>query len=170
MMAETLEIYNRLIRVLEEQVKVYRAMLDLVRREKTVLVDAKIEPLNELNKSKEAMVTKLKTLDRTREKVARDLGFKMGLVTESPRLIELSEKLDLPYSTRLRSIHSTLELLVKRISELNKVNEELVKATLKTINGALDAVKDTIEPRKTYAPGGEIKKNEVSGAFVSKEV
>jgi flagellar biosynthesis/type III secretory pathway chaperone len=165
-----LDAYKSLETVLEDEIKVYRVLLDLVRREKEVLVSAKIDELNENNRSKEIMILKIKSLERQREKVAREMALVVGTNPENPRLLDIAAKLLDPQSSKLRSIHSTLDLLVRRIKELNESNEALIQASLKAVNGALGAIRETLQPKPTYASSGEVKKNEVAGHFVSKEV
>jgi len=162
--------YKNLADVLEDEVKVYRAMLDLVRREKDVLIAANITELEECNQAKEAMVLKVRGLERIREKAARELGAVVGLTSDNPRLLDLASKMLDPESSKLRSVHSTLDLLVRRIKDLNSANEELIQSSLKAVNGALGAIKQTLQPKTTYAASGEVKQNEVAGHFVSKEV
>ena len=162
--------YKNLADVLEDEIKVYRAMLDLVRREKDVLISANITELEECNQAKETMVLKVRGLERIREKAARELGGILGVTSENPRLLDLASKMLDPESSKLRSIHSTLDLLVKRIKDLNSANEELIQSSLKAVNGALGAIKQTLQPKTTYAASGEVKQNEVAGHFVSKEV
>src|ERR1700722_4550092 len=162
--------YKNLEEVLEDEIKVYRVLLDLVRREKEVLIAAKIPELEENNRAKETMILKIRGLERQREKTARELATEVGSNTENPRLLEIASKMLDPESSRLRSIHSTLDLLVKRIKELNSANEELIQSSLKAVNGALGAIKQTLQPKTTYAASGEVKQNEVAGHFVSKEV
>lgn len=164
------ESYHALEEVLENDVKVYRTLLDLIRREKEVLISANIDDLNDNNKSKELAIVKLKSLERLREKAARDLAQATGANAENPRLLEIAFKVGEPYSTKLRSFHATLELLIKRIKEINDSNEALIKDSLRAVNGALGAIKDTLQPRQTYAPSGDIKRTEASGHFVSKDV
>ena len=164
------EIYKDLEEVLEDEIKVYRTLLDLVRREREVLVSAKIDDLNENNKSKELAVIKLKTLERMREKGARDLANAVGANAENPRLLEIAFKIGEPFSTKLRTMHSTLELLIKRIKEINDTNEELIRSSLKAVNGALGAIKDTLQPKQTYGTSGDLKRSDSLGHFVSKDV
>jgi flagellar biosynthesis/type III secretory pathway chaperone len=166
----TEKAYKSLAEVLEDEIKIYRAMLDVVRREKDVLISADIKELEECNLAKEAMVIKVRSLERLREKYARELGGLLGLHSEFPRLLELASKMLDPAASKLRSVHSTMDLLVKRIKEFNSANEELVQSSLKTVNGALGAIKETLQPKVTYAPSGEVKKPEVAGHFVSKDV
>jgi len=165
-----LECYKNLENVLEDEVRIYRTLLELVRREKDVLVSAKIDDLNENNRAKEAVLLKIKSLERLREKYARETALSVGAQSESPRLLEIAFKMEDPYNSKLRTIHSTLDLLIKRIKEISDANEELIRASLKVVNGALGAIRDTLQPRQTYAPSGEVKKTEVAGHFVSKEV
>ena len=145
-----------------------------VRREKDVLIAANLEELEENNKSKEMVVIKLRGMERIREKAARELALTLNMNSESPRLLELANKLLDPQSSKLRSIHSTLDLLIKRIREFNDSNAILVQSSLRSIHGALGAIKDTFRPKPTYAQTGEVKKSEgtqnVTGHFVSKEV
>ena len=162
--------YKNLEEVLEDEIKVYRVLLDLVRREKEVLVSAQIPQLEEKNRAKEVLVLKIRGLERQREKAAREMATEVGTNTENPRLLEIAAKLLDPEASRLRSIHTTLDLLVRRVKDLNDGNEALIHASLKAVNGALGAIKDTLQPRTTYAPSGEVKNSTVAGHFVSKEV
>jgi flagellar biosynthesis/type III secretory pathway chaperone len=161
--------FKNLTDVLDDEIKVYRNMLDLVRREKEVLISAQIIELEDCNKAKETMVLKIRGLERQREKAAREMGHAVGLQLENPRLLEIATKLIDPESSKIRSIHSTMTLLIGRIKEINDANEDLIQASLKMVNGALGAIKQTLQPKSTYAASGEVKKTEVAGHFVSKE-
>ncbi len=165
------EVYKNLVQVLEDEIKVYRVLLDLVRREKEILVSARIDDLSENNRAKELLVLKSKGLDRIRETHARELAKIVGSNHENPRLLEIAAKMESVQNDQLRAIHTTLDLLIRRMKEINASNEALVKSSLKTVNGALGAIRDTLQPKATYAPSGDISKKEnVSGHFVSKDV
>ena len=165
-----METVQRLIAHLEEELKVYRALLDVVRKEKEILISANIEDLNENNKSKEAMLAKLKQLDRLREKHAREAASAVGADTQSPRLLEIAAKLDQPQADRLRSLHQAHDLLLGRLRELNKKNESLAQSALQNIQGAMQAIRTTLSDSPTYKKQGDIKKGELqSGQLVSRE-
>lgn len=162
--------YKNLEQVLEEEIKIYRGLLDVVRKEKEALIAAQIPPLEEINRAKENLILKIKTLDRQREKYATELARQVGVNFESPRLLEIAGQMPDVESEKLRSIHNTLDLLIKRIRELNKYNEELVAASLKTVTGALGAIRNSIAPKPTYKPSGSVASAEVAGHFVHREV
>lgn len=172
--------YHKLVTNLEELTKLYRTLLDLVRKEKEILVSANIEKINESNQNKEALLHKIRSHDSVRERYAKELGSLIGLTgaeAAKPKLLELSKKLQNISSPeqadRLRAIHATLELLVKRSSELNKENEEYAQSALRSLNGAINNIKDTLGGKKTYGrQGANVKMSEGpdrAGNFVSKE-
>ncbi len=163
-------LYNDLFDNLENLVKVYRSLLDTVRREKEILVSSKLEELNDNNKSKDATLIRIRSLENSRMKCARDLAAAVGGDVDQPRLLDIANKSDSQWQDRLRNLHSVLELLVRRVSEVNKQNEELVQAALSQINGAMDEIRDGLKPKSTYARQGNLAEGKaVGGNLVRKE-
>lgn len=173
---KTNECYNNLIQILEEEITVYRHFLDLVRHEYNILMESKLDALVENNKAKEAMIVKLKSLERIRDKRAKDLTIAVGaqsaIINNEPlTLLQLAGKLEMAMGDRLRSIHATLELLIKRVKENNHKNEALVQSALTNIKGALENLKHSLQDKKTYKSEGQVAEGPVApGRFVSKEV
>lgn len=167
----TQELFNALADNLDQQVKVYRALLEVVRKEREVLVAAQIEQLNENNKAKEAILVKVRSLDSARIKYAHDLALAVGAEATQPRLLEIASKINLTDGDRLRVLHSTLELLVKRLSEINKGNESLVQAALQNVSGAIESIKGTLQAKPTYGKKGALVTSPQNGEhLVSKDV
>lgn len=164
------EFYKNLIDVLESELTVYRHLLDVVRKEKDILIAADINELNENNQSKEAMLVKLRQLERGREKASRDLASAIGGNVEKPRLLELALKLGGEEGKRLQSLHQTFDIIVQRLKELNKANASLAETALNNLQGAMKSLKSTLGETSTYKKQGEMKKQEVlTGQFVSRE-
>jgi len=167
---ETQELVNHLVDVLEEQIKVYRHLLEVVRKEKEILVAANLDDLNETNRSKEAMLLKVRALETQRVRWAMELGQKLGLQgDEHPRLQELARLLSEENSQRLHNIHNVLDLLLRRVQEYNRQNEALVQAALNNITGAMKSIKNTLEEKPTYQKKGEVEGHTASGQLVSRE-
>lgn len=163
--------FQKLETNLEELTKIYRALLDVVRKEKELLLAADREALEENNRIKEDLLFKLRAQDALRSRYAMDLATMVGADVENPRLLELAQKLSgTPASDRLRTQHAALDMLIKRITDINKENEEYTKSALGTLNGALNDIKDTLTGKKTYGGKGQYKTGpQVAGNFVSKE-
>lgn len=163
--------YQKLVTNLDDMTKSYRALLDLVRKEKDFLLGADLQKLQENNQSKEAVLFKVKALDVARDRYAKELADQLGSDVVNPRLLELAQKLSgSSKGETLRSMHSTLELLVRRASEINQENEGYAKAALSSLNGALDDIKDTLSGKSTYEKKGKMAYGpEKTGNFVHRK-
>jgi flagellar biosynthesis/type III secretory pathway chaperone len=165
-------LYTDLVDNLENLVKVYRSLLDVVRREKEILVASKLDELNENNKSKDAMLIRIRSLENQRMKCAADLAKAVGADTDSPRLLDIANHCENKWQDRLRNMHSVLDLLIRRVADVNKQNEELVQAALNNITGAMEAIRDGLKPKpSTYGPKGSLAAQKTDQpTLVSKEV
>lgn len=163
--------FQRLTANLEELTKLYRGLLDLVRKEKEYLVEANIEKLEQNNVAKEDVLYKIRGQDSFREKYAKEFAALIGGNVQSPRLLELAQILgNNPAGARLRSMHAALEVLIGRISQLNKDNEAYAQAALNTLNGAIGEIKDSVSGKKTYGQKGKMAHGpDKAGNFVHKE-
>ncbi len=138
---------SQLIQTLEEQVKVYRHLLEVVRKEKDILISANLDDLNENNRTKEAMLLKIRALEAERMKTTSAICLQLGLNQEEPRLLDIARTIG-GEPVRLRSIHSVLELLLRRVQEYNLQNESLVQSALANITGAMNAIKGTLQEKR----------------------
>jgi flagellar biosynthesis/type III secretory pathway chaperone len=168
--AKVRELTNGLITTLEEQIRVYRHLLDCVRKEKDILISANLDDLNENNRTKEAMLLKIRALEAHRLSVTAEVSSQLGLVGEAPRLLEIARHLEGDLADKLRNIHSVLELLLRRVQEFNKHNESLVQAALSNITGAMNAIKGTLAEKPTYQKKGEVEGHTSAGQLVRREV
>lgn len=165
-------LYTDLDDNLENLTKVYRTLLDVVRKEKEILVASKLEELTENNKVKDTVLVRIRSLENTRMKCARDLAQALGADVENPRLLDIATYANAQWQDRLRNMHAVLDLLVRRVSEVNKGNEELVQAALTNITGAMNEIRDGMKPKATYARQGQIAQpapGATGGRLVSKE-
>ena len=170
-------IYRSLTSSLDELVKLYRSLLDLVRKEKNLLLQAKLKDLNESNATKEALLTKIRATDITRERLAKELARLVGTDAKNPRLLEIAQKIQTLQGTgasaeadHLRQLHGVLILLIQRVSEINKDNAQYTETALKSLSLALGEVKSTLGGKKTYERKGKLNEGlNKAGNFVSKE-
>ncbi len=164
-------IYLKLEANLEEITKLYRQMVDLLRKEKEILIKAEIDKVEESNKQKEMILARLKSLDALRVKYASDLSMHLALDHTQPRLLEIARELGGARADKLRSIHAALEILMKKIPELNKENEQYVRTALTHVKGAIDNVKGVlVGPSTTYRrEGSKERGSEVAGSLISRE-
>lgn len=158
-----------LIGVLEEEIKIYRTLLDIVRKEKDILISANLDDLNENNRAKEAMLLKIRALEAQRLKNAVEVYQALNLNGEQPRLLEIARHVDDETAEKLRNVHSVLDLLLRRIQEFNRSNEDLVQSALHNVTGAMNAIKSSVQEKPTYQKKGEVEGHMQSGHLVSRQ-
>ena len=161
--------YEKMISNLDEMLKNYRQLLDIVRKEKDLLITSNIDQLNENNNTKEQVIIKIKALDAVRMTYASELAHLVGADTVQPRLLEIAQKIGGQEADKLRTMHSALEMVIKRLSEINKNNVVYAESALQTVNSALENFKDALMPQKTYQNKGKYKQPEQSGNLVTRK-
>ncbi len=163
--------YLKLKGNLEDLTKLYRTLLDTVRKEKEIYLKADLKELHEINQGKETLLMKIKMVDTLRIKHAQELAVQIGADSENPRLLDIAKYLQGEAADRLRGLHAALDLLLKRLTEINKENEEYAQKALSTLNGAMTNIKETLSGKKTYEKKGQMKSGpDQAGNFVRKEV
>ncbi|MGZ3691657.1 MAG: flagellar protein FlgN [Pseudobdellovibrio sp.] len=162
--------YEKLLANLEDMIKQYRLLLDCVRKEKEFLIQNDIEKLIENNTNKEILINKIAGLDSIRASFATELAHLTGADPAEPRLLELAQKMGGAEGDRLRTIHSSLELLTKRLVEINRDNATYANSALATVGSAMQNIKETLMGKNTYQKKGNYQQGyDKSGHLVSKE-
>lgn len=169
-MANTKALYSDLVQNIEQMIKVYRHLLDVMRREKQILIDADLNQLNENNQNKEKVLIKLRGLDARRLQLVSEIASSVEIKKEDPKLLDLAIHFGGDQGDKLRNLHSVLVLLLKRIQEYNVQNEQLIKSALDNVTGTLKNLKNTLIEKNTYEKKGKLKEQKNPEAqFVSKE-
>lgn len=162
--------FEKLVNNLEDLTKQYRNLLDCVRKEKEYLVQSDVKKLADNNVIKEQTLMKIRSLDGLRVNYAIELAQVLGADVAHPRLLEIAQKIGGAEADRLRTIHSTLEIITNRLVQLNKENAQYANSGLKAVGSAMDNLKETLMGKSTYQKkGGYQAGPEKSGHFVSKE-
>jgi FlgN protein len=163
-------IFEKLIANLEELTKNYRQLLNCVRKEKDLLIKTDLNALDENTVEKENLVYKIKALDALRINYAIEMAASVGLDTQNVRLLDIAQKLNGEKSDRLRSLHGVLDLIIRRLSELNKENEKYAQSALQTVQSAMGSFKDALMGQKTYQSKGQYQQgHDRSGHLVRRE-
>jgi flagellar biosynthesis/type III secretory pathway chaperone len=158
-------IVQGLIKILKDELSIYGLLQELLLREKEVLISANLADLSELQKSKQAFIDRLRTLENERiQTLAR-------FPAPSPKII--SEVLPhVPENVRaeLIQLRETLKIAATHVKDLNQGIEMLADSALQNIHGVMGGLREEMKPQKTYQRQGQIAPSEVSsGRLVAKE-
>lgn len=117
-------LYEDLIDVLEKEFSLCTQLVDLLQKEKDVIASLDPRALEQLLSDKEAIITRIRVCDETREKILDNLGFKNKTISEVAGMAENS------YRDRLTGIASRFTSIIHSISELNRFNSILIEKSL----------------------------------------
>ena len=84
-------------------------------------------------------------------------------------MLEIARTVGGEAAERLQSIHSVLELLLRRVQEYNQQNESLVQSALANVTGAMNAIKGTLQEKSTYQRKGEVAAQAPLGGTIGQQ-
>ena len=168
------ESLEKLFKSLRKQVGLQRQMLEIVRRERELLVAADFAKIQEVTFSKEALVNSVRKCELERQEVCRLLGAqyqpKEGVVTLG-QIIEVLQGVDRQKADELRSTFTALKMLVERVNSQNRSNQEFVESSLVHIGKMKENVLgEGHKHSQTYTPKGKRKTSHTQNSnLVSEE-
>lgn len=120
--------------VLSEQVKGYRALVDVLRRERTCLIGLNAPEVEQVSKEKDTILLKLHLFEEERLRLTREFCSQANIKGD-PKLRDLAE---ITGDDGLSSLRSQLLSLLQAAGELNGLNRSFSERTLSFTRGALD--------------------------------
>lgn len=117
-------LYEDLINVLEKEFFLCTQLVELLQREKDVIVSLDPAALEALLKEKEAITVEIKLCDEARERILDALGF------ENKTISEVADIAAHGFREKLSSIASKFTAIIHSISELNRFNSVLIEKSL----------------------------------------
>jgi len=117
-------LYEELIDVLEKELMLCVQLIELLQKERGVIVSLDPKALELLLCDKELITAKIRVCDETRDRILDLLGFKDRTITE------VAVSAEGIYRDRLSDIASRFTAIIHSISELNKFNSVLIEKSL----------------------------------------
>jgi len=119
-----IQLYEELIDVLEKEFFFCTQLVDLLQKEKDVIVSLDPHALEQLLAEKEAISTNIRMCDEARERILDRLGFK------SKTISQVAATAADDYRDKLTGISSKFTSVIHSITELNKFNGKLIEKSL----------------------------------------
>jgi flagellar biosynthesis/type III secretory pathway chaperone len=110
--------------VLEKEFTLCTQLVELLQKERDVIVSLDPRALESLLGEKESITTMIRVCDETRKKILESLGFKDKTISE------VAETAENGYRERLTYIASKFKSIINSISELNRFNSILIEKSL----------------------------------------
>lgn len=143
------------IQVLQDQLNVYRTLLDLSRRKQEVLVKGGTAQFEAIVESEQALLWQAGRLEERRLGLQAQIAIDMGLVTEDVTVTRIAPYVPQPERDQLRTLQADILKVLAELGEVNEVNTRLIKQSLAYINAALHLITSAGQRPVTYTPRGQ---------------
>lgn len=144
-----------IISILKEQVKTYKALHNLLKKEREYLVKIDADKVEEISKEKDTVVMRLRLLEEERQRLIKQYAADNKVDSD----INLEDMGKMTGNQEFPVLRSTLRSLLQSIEEMNKFNAVLIERSLKYI-------RTTSNFLNSFAPDSV---TQTTGTLLSKE-
>ncbi len=170
-MNETLrDTLNRLLAVLDELDRLYRALHEVLESERTALTAACLADFLVVSERKEALLNRLKELDACRVRQTGQLAAAFDLPPTHADISRLAGHLPPAEAGWLRARGERLTATLAPIGDLNGANRELMEAFRGFAENALQVLQGLKRPASTYHRNARMRSASRGGALLVNEV
>jgi flagellar biosynthesis/type III secretory pathway chaperone len=158
---------RELIDILEQEYRLYEALLGCLRREKAVMLGSRTRQLTLLAEEKQAMTAQLATLEAQRQMVLGRIaaGLKLPLQQVSLRIVARHEEAST--AGRILNVRDALIEVTRAVKLANEESRCLVQHCLGLVQGSLSFLGQLISPPPVYGSSGGIVANAQNGHVLS---
>lgn len=148
--------FEALLEVLQEEVRIYRSLVDLLQEEQKGLIQADMEVIEEVEKKKETVYLKIKLLEESRQILVAKIGSLCGVIEGDPPLSRMIQVSGGHCTDALTACRGELRELLVTVQNLVKMNEGLVGTSLEFLRGSLALLQHpSFQP--VYSPDGQVE-------------
>jgi flagellar biosynthesis/type III secretory pathway chaperone len=163
-------ILDQLLRVLNQEIELYRLMLAVIDKEKDAVIRSSLEPLTEAGVEKENILKKLRTVEEQRSLLVRRLSEVLGYPVRDLTLSMITQNVDEPFAGRLKQVSTDLSTLLDTLRDANHRNQRLFEHSLELLRGSFNLLSDLKASNTVYYRTGNIQSTTPTGQWVSNDI
>jgi flagellar biosynthesis/type III secretory pathway chaperone len=136
---------TKLIEILVLEIPLYKELLSLLQEEKRLLSTRTRDELYQLSGKIEALVFKVKGIEKLRDAAVLNLAASLDIDTANKAEINLTKilkRVKEPYRSKLKEQQQLLLALVGSIEELNRENSVIIGRSIENIKTAFDFLRE----------------------------
>lgn len=139
-------LYEDLIVALQKEYDLCLELVDLLKKEKEIIVRLDAQELELLLRDKEMITYKIKSCDEKREKILEQMGF------SNLKINDIALKVDGPYKLRLIELADNFSDVIHTIRDLNRINSRLIAKSLHYIKTSYNFLATfNIKPKEKFS-------------------
>lgn|GEM_PF-862066 len=162
---------DRVTDILTLQLELYGQLLEIARNKRDQVIANRVDLLEQTVQREANLVSQIERLEAERSVAMMSVCEDLGLDPEETTISVLADKLPPEESARLLKLRDSVLSTLDELASLNKVNERLIKDSLRLINFSLGLYFPDDEENTIYDPntqGGQTVKEKHKGLFDAK--
>lgn len=142
-------LYSELAKILREEKQLLYELYSTVSKERDAIISLNSNELEKITRDKELLLIKISLWDEEREKLLRHYGLEGKTITE---IINMNNKGGEVDTAEIEELYRTLKALISAISEIQKINEQLIDHSMISIGAAIKFFESFgINPKQTLS-------------------
>jgi flagellar biosynthesis/type III secretory pathway chaperone len=163
---ETNTVWNQLVDLLEGEIDLYAALVELIEAESKALMRSDLAEFNQLLGDKQALVDKLQRTEAARTAWLRAHGGP-GPAADKPRLKELIAGAPRDISRRLERCRRELVSLTRTLDDRNRLHAKMLQHSRELADNALRLLGNQLCVQPTYQSNGNLSGTGPGGFLLS---
>jgi flagellar biosynthesis/type III secretory pathway chaperone len=167
------EILSQIYRILHKLTGLHRQLLEVVRAEREVLVQADIKEIENITRAKQALIEEIHQVEGQRLKHTAELAIQWKRPYRDltlPNIVIAIQGDDPKSAESFRSVYNTLTILIQRISDQNSDNKALIECSLEHVHQMKkNVLGSATEKANLYNQQGQPANKHLSSRLISKE-
>ena len=139
--------------LLVEQKSVLTDMLELSREERRIIISGEAEKLEDIVRQEMRTLSKLNAIEKRRTALHHDISAELGIPENDVTVSAIVEHAEPDERDVFKELQAELTVLLKRHTDLNKENRELIKAHIEYTDAMMDILVDSEDPLNNFYGG-----------------
>ena len=146
---------GEIIACLQKQKSIYEELLSISRKKKQVLIDGKVEQLDNMVKHEGNLIIEIGHLENRREKAVEALAKELGCSSQELTISYVCSKVIDKRVGQVKSLADSIGSILKELKEINDINGKLIEQSLDYINFSINLAADILEGQKAVYEANE---------------
>lgn len=139
--------------ILNQEIGLYRHLLDLARKKGEAIIGKRMEAVNEAQLLEQKIVEQVAELEHKRQQAVKMLCNRYGIGVQNGYVSELVKHIGAD-GEKIRESANELRVIIEEMQKLNDTNMKLIQQNIELIEGALKSVKIKSESKSSYDTKG----------------
>lgn len=159
------EMIDNLIKILNEEAKIYEDILKISKNKTDVIVKGKVSELENITNIEQSLVFKMGKLENMRESLIIELAKQLGISNDQMNVSKISKYLDNDQAQRLKAFNDKITSTVKELRDSNELNSRLIKNSLEYINFSINVLSSADTGENNYGHSGVVSEGKKKNFF-----